>query len=61
VAVEEAEEVLFAADDVYASNSSGWLIVFGWTSTGKYLAVVFEFVERELRSVYPSTAYETIP
>jgi uncharacterized DUF497 family protein len=61
VAVEEAEEVLFAADDVFASNSSGRPIVFGWTSTGKYLAVVFEFVEREPRSVYPLTAYETNP
>jgi uncharacterized DUF497 family protein len=45
LSIDEVEEVLLAADEVLASNSSGRPIVFGSTSTGKYIAVVFEIVK----------------
>jgi len=35
--------------------------VFGWSSTGKYLAVAFEVVDEDLPSVYVITAYEAPP
>jgi hypothetical protein len=41
VSVEEVEEVLLAAHEIGASASSAWPIVFGMTSSGKQLAVVF--------------------
>jgi hypothetical protein len=44
-----------------ASRSSGRPTVFGWTSTRKYLAVIFEIVDEELPQVYVVTAYEAPP
>lgn len=41
--------------------SSGNPIVFGWTSTGKHLAVVYELVQDNPLQVYPITAYEAPP
>lgn len=35
--------------------------VFGWTSTGKHLAVTFEVVDEELPQVYVVTAFEARP
>ncbi len=63
VTVEEVEEVLQAASVLKAatSRSSGNPIVFGWTSSGKHLAVVYEVVEANPPSVYPITAYEAPP
>jgi uncharacterized DUF497 family protein len=58
VTVDEVEDVLIHADEIFASNSSGLPIVFGVTSTGKHLAVVFEIVGEEPLAVYPITAYE---
>jgi uncharacterized DUF497 family protein len=62
VTIEEAEEVV---QDRYSaagpSRSSGRPTVFGWTSTGKYLAVVFEIVDEELPQAYVVTAYEAPP
>ena len=58
----EAEEVLNTRyDDAAPSGSSGRPTVFGWTSTGKYLAVIFEVVDESLPSVYVVTAYEAPP
>jgi hypothetical protein len=48
-------------EEVVASQSSGRPITFGATSTGKYIAVVFDVVEEDPLSVYPVTAYETEP
>jgi hypothetical protein len=39
-------------------QSSGRPITFGETSTGKYIAVVFDVVEEDPLAVYPVTAYE---
>ena len=61
VTIGEVEDVLYAAEEVVASHSSGRPITFGETNTGKYLAVVFDIVEEEPLSVYPVTAYETEP
>ena len=61
VTIEEVEDVLYAAEEVVASHSSGRPITFGETSTGKYLAVVFDIVEEDPLSAYPVTAYETEP
>lgn len=43
---------------VDVSRSSGQAIVFGWTSTGRHIAVVFENVSDDPRMVYPITAYD---
>jgi uncharacterized DUF497 family protein len=59
ITMDEVEEVLDDADglDIY-SRSSGNPITFGYTSTGKYIAVVWEQVEADPLTVYPHTAYE---
>lgn len=44
-----------------ASRTSGRPTVFGWTSTGKHLAVIFEIVDEELPQVYVVTAFEAPP
>jgi len=59
LSIEEVEEVLYAAEEVVASNSSGRPMVFGETSAGKQIAVVFDVVDEAPLSVYPVTAYET--
>ena len=62
ITVEEAEEVV---QDRYeasvASRSSGRPTVFGWTSTGKHLAVTFEGGDKEVPQVYVVTAFEAPP
>ena len=58
VTQDEVEEVMDAYfDTTTASRSSGNPITFGWTSTGKYLAVVWELVDEDIPTVYPLTAY----
>ena len=57
--IDEVEEVLYAAEDVVASYSSGRPVVFGETSTGKHIAVVFDVIDDDPLAVYPVTAYET--
>jgi uncharacterized DUF497 family protein len=62
ITVLEAEEVVsdrYAA--AVASRSSGRPTVFGWTSTGKHLAVTFEVVDEETPQVYVVTAFEAPP
>ena len=56
VSKEEVEEVLQHATDADDSRSSGRPVVFGDTTTGRHLMVVYEEVDEE--SVYPVTAYE---
>lgn len=53
---EEVEEVLENAMDFDISRSSGRPVVFGNTSTGRHLMVVYESVDAN--TVYPITAYE---
>ena len=56
VSKEEVEEVLENATDADVSQSSGRPVVFGDTSTGRHLIVVYEEIDEE--TVYPVTAYD---
>jgi uncharacterized DUF497 family protein len=53
---EEVEEVFDNATDADVSRSSGRPVVFGDTSTGKHVMVVYEEVDAD--TVYPVTAFE---
>ena len=53
---EEVEEVFLNATDVDISQSSGRPVVFGDTSTGRHLIVIYEEIDAD--TVYPVTAYE---
>ncbi len=62
VTSEEVEEVLQNEDNTTdVSASTGRPITFGWTTTGKHLAVVWEVAADDPRMIYPITAYETPP
>ncbi len=56
VTPDEFEEVVWNSKRIQTSNSSGRPIVFGPTSTGKYLACVFEYFDQQ--TIIPVTAYE---
>ena len=56
VSPDEFEEVVCDPDGTGQSRSTGRMIAFGYTSTGKYLACVYELVDES--TVYPITAYE---
>jgi hypothetical protein len=56
VTKEEVEEVFENATDADVSRSSGRPVVFGDTSTGRHLMVVYEEIDAD--TVYPVTAYE---
>jgi uncharacterized DUF497 family protein len=56
VTKEEVEEVLQNATDTDVSRSSGRPVVFGDTSTGRHLMVVFEEIDAD--TAYPITAYD---
>ncbi len=62
ITIEEAEEVIRDCyEAAVASRSSGRPTVFGWTTTGKHLAVVFEIVDEALPQVYVIAAFEAPP
>jgi uncharacterized DUF497 family protein len=56
VSKEEVEEVLDNATDEDTSRSSGRPAVFGDTSSGRHLIVVYEEIDEF--TIYPVTAYE---
>jgi uncharacterized DUF497 family protein len=56
VSKEEVEEIFESATDSDVSRSSGRPVLFGDTSTGRHLMVVFEEIDED--TVYPVTAYE---
>ena len=59
ITVEEVEEVLHDRDaEDTTSKSSGRPITFGYTSSGRYLAVVWEHVDDDPLTIYPITAYD---
>jgi uncharacterized DUF497 family protein len=60
-ALETEEVVRDSYEAAVANRRSGRPTVFGWTSTGKHLAVAFELVDEELPQVYVVTAYEVSP
>jgi hypothetical protein len=58
----EAEEVLLnPRSERTVSRSSGLPTVFGWTSTGRHLAVVYELVDDDPLTLRPVTAYDVPP
>ncbi len=62
VTIEEAEEVLLDPRSSRApSRSSGLPTAFGWTSTGRHLAVVYELVDDDPLTLRPVTAYDVPP
>jgi hypothetical protein len=62
VTIEEAEQVLLDPQSNRAvSRSSGLPTAFGWTSTGRHLAVVYEHVDDDPLTFRPVTAYDTPP
>ena len=62
ITIEEAEEVLLdPRSSRVPSRTSGLPTVFGWTSTGRYLAVVYELVDDDPLTFRPVTAYEAPP
>ena len=52
---EDVEDVLLGVHELDTARSSGNPIAFGFTSSGEYICVVFEWVDDE--RVYPITAY----
>jgi uncharacterized DUF497 family protein len=59
ITIEEVEEVLYNRDaEDTTSKSSGRPITFGYTSSGRYLAVVWEHVDDDPLTIYPITAYD---
>lgn len=56
VTKEEVEDVLENPLDEDMSRSSGRLVAFGDTSTGRHLMVVYERIDADI--VYPVTAYD---
>ena len=62
LSVEEVEEVLLDPNnEVQVSRTTGRPITFGWTSTGRHIAVVWETVIDDPRTVRVRTAYEVSP
>jgi hypothetical protein len=56
---EEVEAVLLNPDgDIRTSRSSGEKITFGYTSTGRYIAVVWQHVLDDPLTMRPITAFE---
>ncbi len=62
VTIEEAEEVLLNPESSRAvSRASGLPTAFGWTSTGRHLAVVYELIDEDPLTLRPVTAYDVPP
>lgn len=59
---EEVEEVVAGNWEMATeSRSSGQPEAFGWTTSGKYITVIFELVSDDPLTIYPITAYEVPP
>ena len=56
ISIEEFEEIVSHPDVEDISRRTGRPMAFGMTSSGKYIACVFEFLDDT--TVYPVTAYE---
>ena len=62
ITADEVVEVVEAHhSEATLSQSSGQPIAFGWTSLGRYIAVVYEHVSDDPLTFYPITAYEVPP
>ena len=54
--MDDVEQVIENFEEEGVSSSTGRPIRFGYTSDGRYIAVVFEWIDEV--TVYPVTAYE---
>jgi uncharacterized DUF497 family protein len=62
ITIGEVEDVLLDREsEDTISRSSGRPITFGYTSSGRYLAVVWEHVDENPLTIYPITAYDAPP
>jgi hypothetical protein len=62
ITVEEAEQVLRdPRSRTGRSRRTGRPQVFGWTSTGRFITVIWEEASDDPRMIYPVTAYEVPP
>ena len=62
ISKEEVEDVLFnPTNPTTESRTTGNPLTFGWTSTGRYLAVVWEQVLDNPLTIRPITAFEARP
>jgi uncharacterized DUF497 family protein len=62
ITVDEAEEVVLDPRSRSGkSRRSGRPQVFGWTSSGRYITVIWDEVSDDPRMIYPITAYEVPP
>jgi len=62
VSQEEVEDVLLnRRNPTTASRSTARHMTFGWTHTERHIAVVWELVDEDPRTIMPVTAYETPP
>jgi hypothetical protein len=62
ISQEEVEEVVGNPQNPSVpSDSSGRPLTFGWTSTGRYLGVVWEHVCDDPRTIKPVTAFDAPP
>ena len=62
VSQDEVDEILRnPRSETTVSRSSGERLTFGWTSTGRCLAVVWELVNDDPRTAFPITAYPVEP
>jgi len=62
LSIEEVEGVLLDPDsEVLVSRTTGRPITFGWTSTGRHIAVVWETVIDDPKTVRVRTAYDVSP
>jgi len=59
VTPDEFEEVVRNPVDISSSESSGRPIAFGWTTSGRFLACIYEIVDDDV--LIPWTAYEVDP
>ena len=58
----EVDSVLLSKHAAKAKSiSSGRPMVYGWTETGRHIAVIYELVSRDPLMLYPVTAYEVPP
>lgn len=56
VTKQEVEQVLLNPQDTDESRSSGFPVVFGDTTAGRHLIVVYEEIDTD--TAYPITAYD---
>lgn len=62
VSQDEVDDVMCeSTNPTVESETSGRPITFGWTRTGRYIAVVWEHVTDDPYTIKPVTAYTTPP